>query len=756
MSWKQYYCATLLSLSLCFVVPSFVFAHSFGNVVVTSSLGQPFAASIPLTLRADEISQGAYVTIALPADYKVMELERAIAVSSLSIKMIGKDVKRVIQISSLKPFNEPFFNLLLKTSVGRGSYYRNFKVFLDIIPQRHIPLFEDTQQSQQTVNSVKNPIPKSVAPAKVIEQPDEPLYEEKEQLGGYGNRIIYPVFEADTPSEALKPRKTITANQVVASTDLSNSSNLKSSSSIAAKKLPVMAALPMANIKDKTYGPVGWDESLSGIVRKLRGSDSRWTMSQVAVALWEKNRSGFYHDNMSGLMAGTVLLVPNPDEIAANSPKAAFDEFKRQWAEWKAIKSGKYQTNKKLSLPPFEVVNAIPQEVVGGSELKQLPQKIDPEQVAVALNLTIKPDVALKNSVNGDDEQGFLKSIDGVVVSHEKKLKEDVVEQKNYEKELALALQELDQVGSKVTNLTTLVSKLTSNITKLTSQLERSEASRAQLNKRFVQLESTISNKNQGNTGIDHNLLTAGAGGLVATLLGVLFWLRRRQQDALLTSESAVFEKVVDNIEPPVTKDSQEPKTDKPLDNVDELNSSKEQKDADPTSNKADSDSINIANEQSSIELSNTSDLQESEQHQYNTDEVIEFVSESANSTPTSFDLLDDAPPIEQVEFVPVKPVDVSSISDEGLPGSEEIETIEFDPNKAKSPQVNDTDNIGVAINVEDTGEAEEFVLEIDSGNLKDDEVVKPASVAKNREDDELFIEIGYDLEDPTDSATKK
>ncbi len=83
------------------------------------------------------------------------------------------------------------------------------------------------------------------------------------------------------------------------------------------------------------YGPIVRGDMLSTIAQRLR-IDDRYTLAQVVVALFEKNRDKFAADNFNLLKAGSMLKVPTAAEVERHSPREAsriFDEHLRRWKE---------------------------------------------------------------------------------------------------------------------------------------------------------------------------------------------------------------------------------------------------------------------------------------------------------------------------------------------------------------------------------------------------------------------------------------
>ncbi|MBF0284944.1 MAG: hypothetical protein HQL51_10855, partial [Magnetococcales bacterium] len=112
--------------------PGWAKAYSLGDIQVESALGQPFSAEIPLIPRPGEKVKEIAVSVGDVGDYAVLEMQRPSLVASLETKIIRAGSEIRIVLTSRAPITEPYFNLLLRTSVGRGALFRNYPVFLEV------------------------------------------------------------------------------------------------------------------------------------------------------------------------------------------------------------------------------------------------------------------------------------------------------------------------------------------------------------------------------------------------------------------------------------------------------------------------------------------------------------------------------------------------------------------------------------------------------------------------------------------------
>ncbi|MBF0140322.1 MAG: hypothetical protein HQL74_08580 [Magnetococcales bacterium] len=198
---------------------------TLGSMDVKSYQGEPFNATISITLAGKESLLNLVASKATPQDYEPLHLEYHEQVSSLQLDLDGQGGQRKLSIRSKTPITTPFFNFLLKLSTGQGDHFRNYPVFLDVRPS--------------------------------------------------------------TLSADFQPPLPIVAPQ--------------ESTFVAANK--------------GEYGPVRPGDSLLKIAEKF--ATPPITRQQMAVAIYESNKTQFIDGNISNLPVGVILKVPDKTRVAA-------------------------------------------------------------------------------------------------------------------------------------------------------------------------------------------------------------------------------------------------------------------------------------------------------------------------------------------------------------------------------------------------------------------------------------------------------
>ena len=85
------------------------------------------------------------------------------------------------------------------------------------------------------------------------------------------------------------------------------------------------------------YGPVIYGDILYVIADRLR-IDERYTIRQVMVALFEKNRAKFEQDNLNNPLQGAYLEVPTAAEVEKRSYEQALLVIKKHDHHWRELR----------------------------------------------------------------------------------------------------------------------------------------------------------------------------------------------------------------------------------------------------------------------------------------------------------------------------------------------------------------------------------------------------------------------------------
>lgn len=107
-------------------------AAGLGRISVNSALGQPLRAELEVTASSDELNS-LTAKLASADAFRAAGIEYVPVLSSLRFarEIVERDGKRFIQISTDRPLNEPFVDMLVELSWASGRLVREFTFLLD-------------------------------------------------------------------------------------------------------------------------------------------------------------------------------------------------------------------------------------------------------------------------------------------------------------------------------------------------------------------------------------------------------------------------------------------------------------------------------------------------------------------------------------------------------------------------------------------------------------------------------------------------
>lgn len=251
---------TLLMLATC---PAASWALGLGEIDLQSALNQPLQADIAIIgASADELG-GLEVNLASPDAFRRLGLDRPAYLTALRFNVTrNKAGKPVLRISSRQPVTEPFVTFLIEAKWARGSLLREYTVLLD--PPTFVP---------QASPAPPPPVP---APSTTRETQTS------------GTVLRQPPGPAAEPAPAPRPVATPPAGA------------------------PYEA--PAGNHRAER------GDTLWRIADRYRPAGI--TVNQMMIALYEANPEAF-GGNINRLRAGSILRIPDGQQLAAVSPSDA-------------------------------------------------------------------------------------------------------------------------------------------------------------------------------------------------------------------------------------------------------------------------------------------------------------------------------------------------------------------------------------------------------------------------------------------------
>lgn len=271
--------ATVIAAAIA-VLPLASHAAGLGRITVLSVLGQPLKAELEVTASRDEVpSLVAKVAAAEAFRQAGIEYSPTLATLRFSRDIKERGGRRYLELSSDRPLNEPFIDMLVELSWASGRLVREYTFLLD---------------------------PPGLAP-KAMPVP-----------------IAAP--EVRTEPALEKPAEKPAATAPAESRPVVDSP-------------PPMAMQPSAKPAEPAAGSsrtVVWGDTLSKIaVQTLPAGVS---LDQMLVALFRGNRDAFVAGNMNRLQAGKILSIPDAETASRVSAGEARQEIVAQAADFNAYR----------------------------------------------------------------------------------------------------------------------------------------------------------------------------------------------------------------------------------------------------------------------------------------------------------------------------------------------------------------------------------------------------------------------------------
>ncbi|MEQ1667186.1 MAG: FimV/HubP family polar landmark protein, partial [Sulfuriferula sp.] len=285
-----------LSAALLLLAQAPAYSAGLGKLTVNSALGQPLNAEIEV-LAADPTELASLQARMANAEaYRSANLEMTSVLSGLKFVLDKKPGGRsVLKVTSSKPVNDPFVDMLIELNWGSGQMVREYTLLLDppgmfVAPQnnRNVTVAPATTTSTAASAAEKPVASDAVSTTKAI--PAKPA-------------AVKPVPKA----VAVKPVEPAPVAKVEAEPATSN----------------VIASPSTVKIKRGA--------TLSAVAQSVKPEGVK--LEQMRVGLYRQNPAAFA-GNMNQMKAGKVLKVPSTEEIAAISQAEAVREIKLQADDW--------------------------------------------------------------------------------------------------------------------------------------------------------------------------------------------------------------------------------------------------------------------------------------------------------------------------------------------------------------------------------------------------------------------------------------
>ncbi|MEZ5648922.1 MAG: FimV/HubP family polar landmark protein [Burkholderiaceae bacterium] len=340
------------ALSLAFACsPGHADAAGLGRLTVQSGLGQPLQAQVEITALTREEATSLSARLATPEAFAEAGLEYNPALTGLRFQVQQRQGgSPVVAISSLRPINEPFVDLLIELNWSTGKFVREYTFLLDppelqlgrAKPQELVAPITPPVSAGAPVTSDLRPTPAmpavaagatTASPAAATAAGGEPA---AAQPAAARRLTPQPVASQPIASQPVASQP-VAARPVPAAAQPAAPTPVPAAAQPAAPTLQAQAPVaqaPARNVAQRapqapatpTRHEVKGGETLAEIAESVRPGNV--SLDQAIVAIYQRNPQAFF-GSVHQMRAGAQLEIPTAAEMAAVTPSDARAEMVR-------------------------------------------------------------------------------------------------------------------------------------------------------------------------------------------------------------------------------------------------------------------------------------------------------------------------------------------------------------------------------------------------------------------------------------------
>lgn len=274
-------------------------AVRMGALSVDSALGEPLSASIRLYDAEGVAVNAVTVSMAPPSVYDSLGLIYNDLISRINLRYENAANGPIVRLSTQGPVNEVVLDLQVEFVGPEGNVSKTYVAFIDP------PFLADERLSLSTLESELLSIEES-AEKILTEQGIEPsdLVVSREAIE----------VEPTDNNAVERPENIETMPEIVDEVNIIETDFASSARQIVVRR----------------------GDTLTKIAQREKLSD--FSLEQMLVGIFRKNREAFVGDNMNRLRAGNVIRIPVESELQAIPTKEATSEIRIHMADWRAYK----------------------------------------------------------------------------------------------------------------------------------------------------------------------------------------------------------------------------------------------------------------------------------------------------------------------------------------------------------------------------------------------------------------------------------
>jgi pilus assembly protein FimV len=418
------------------------FAVSMGPVQMRSSLGQPLLAEIPIYDADEQDLESLTIALASEDAFRRLGLDRRLY-RDVQIQVVnGDDGQLYVQLQTSKPFNEPVFDVLLDANWREGG--RLVREFTALVDPPYI-----ARTAGQTIESP------TVLQAPVVAAPDRTPSIPTGSMPLEDRTAAANPVPVKTPAKAKPPVRPEPAKP---------SGNTAASGRASAAQQAQTIRIP-ATPENQLLVEKGDNLSKIAGLRQQQLGPTPISLSQMMNAIQRANPDAFINGNPNLLKRGSIVRLPDAQQVVALLPEDSADLLQAQWA-------------KKVVAQPVPVLNAANKLNKQGASAPAKPSAVAAGVNAAANQgrLKIVPTVGAMN--NAGSQSGASKSGQGQELRAENAVSQEEIAAR--QTEIATLKNQLDEAAKLQVESKRLIELQNTQIKQLTQRmqdLEKSDAS---------------------------------------------------------------------------------------------------------------------------------------------------------------------------------------------------------------------------------------------------------------------------------------
>jgi pilus assembly protein FimV len=432
MSKSNRTCRKLLLLPMLWLAALPAWAVSLGQIQLQSGLGQPLSAQIPIYDADPAEINSLYVGLASEESFKRLGIDRNLY-RDVQIRILNDEAGRpYVQLSTEKPFNEPVFNVLLAANWRNGG--RLVKELTALVDPPFIA--NAAVQTIEAPTVTLAPVVAEPVVVNTIEPPAEPVSAVKDT-----NTSVTKAAEAKAvakPAPAAKPAASPSGKPVQKPT------------AITSRPAPVPSIPATADNQREVQN----NESLYVIARDRKSQlpAPRISLNQMMRAIQRANPDAFINGDANRLKRGSVLRLPDEQQVRSLLPEDSADLLASQW-------SRKVQAQ---PAPSLGAANKLNQSTATNAPARQAAPAVNQGR------LKIVPTEGVMN--NAGSQSGASKSGQGSELRAEKTANDEELAAK--QAEISNLRTQLDLAGKSQAESQRLIELQNSQIKQLTQRMQ--------------------------------------------------------------------------------------------------------------------------------------------------------------------------------------------------------------------------------------------------------------------------------------------